>query len=99
MSDLTTELREELDAFDPKWKEHYPSIGAAALAAEATELFARWVKTDDGKKYLGTITGLPDHVGDSKREAEALMHPRSLPFGYANIYPTLDQDDREFRPR
>lgn len=86
MDDLTTELMEELDAFDPKWKEHYPSVGAAAHAAEATGLYTLWRDTPTGIKYRETVRNVPDHVGQSKAAAEAeRAQPRSLPFGYDNL--------------
>jgi len=85
VADLTLELHEELDAFDPAWKTKYPSIGHAALAANVTDLYARWTRTEDGVKYLKSIRGVPDRVGDSRREAEAARAPSSLPFGYDNL--------------
>lgn len=85
MSHLTQELHEELDAFDPKWKERYPSIAAAAHAADVGELYGRWLSTPDGVKYTSAVAGVPDHVGDSRREVEAMRAPGSLPFGYSNI--------------
>lgn len=102
MIDLTEELHEELDAFDPRWKEHYTSIGRAAMAADVIGLYGRWVETDDGKKYLAAIRQLPDHVGKSKREAEEMNAPRSLPYGYSNLsllMKGLLDDGREFRPK
>lgn len=99
MTDLTEELHDELDAFDPRWKEHYPSIGRAAIAADVIGLYSRWVETDDGKKYIATIRQLPDHVGRSKREAEAAYEPRSLPFGYGRMNTDPVFDEREFRPK
>lgn len=85
MSNLTDELHEELDAFDPKWKEHYPSINVAAREAGVLELYGRWLNTPDGSKYKASVAGVPDRVGDSKREAEAMRAPASLPYGYDNI--------------
>lgn len=85
MSDLTKELHEELDAFDPRWKERYPSIARAAEAANVTELYGRWLATSDGQKYAGAIKELPDRVGDARREADAMNAPGSLPFGYSNL--------------
>lgn len=85
MSDLTIELHEELGAFDPKWQEHYPSIAAAAHAAGVTELYSRWLRTPDGRVYAGTVKELPDHVGESRKEAEVMHAPSSLPFGYSNL--------------
>lgn len=85
MSDLTKELHEELEAFDPKWKEHYDSIAHAARAADVGELYGQWLVTPDGRKYTSTVVGLPDHVGESRKEAAAMQAPASLPFGYSNI--------------
>lgn len=53
MSDpLAIELVEELDAFDPKWKDRYASIKAAATAAGLQDLYLRWAVTPEGKAYL-----------------------------------------------
>lgn len=75
---------EELEAFDPQWRAHYSCVGAAAIAASVLELHREWLKTSDGQKYLETVKDLPDRVGQSKREAEAMSAPASLPYGYAN---------------
>lgn len=85
MSNLTTELHEELDAFDPKWKERYPSISVAAREAGVLVLYWRWLNTPDGAKYTSATAGVPDRVGESRREVEAYRAPSSLPFGYDNI--------------
>lgn len=84
MSDLTYELMDELESFDPKWRKNYSCIGAAAIAANVLDLHQQWLKTSDGLKYLETVKDLPDHVGRSRREAEAMAKPASLPYGYAN---------------
>lgn len=85
MTDLTIDLHEELEAFDPAWRERFPSIAAAARAAGVSEMYGRWLRTPDGCKYAAAVKGLSDHVGDSKREAEAMRAPTSLPFGYDNL--------------
>lgn len=85
MSDLTKELHEELEAFDPAWKEHHPSIADAAREAGVQELYLRWLRTPDGQKYSATVKELPDHVGNARKEAEVMHAPGSLPFGYSNL--------------
>lgn len=85
MSDLTKELLEELEAFDPKWKEHYQSIAEAARAGDVMELYGNWLLSTDGRKYLEAVKELRDYVGESRREAEAMRAPASLPFGYSNL--------------
>jgi hypothetical protein len=83
--DLTLELTEELEAFDPKWQEHYPTLAIAAEAADVLGLYQQWITTPDGVKYLGATRGVPDRVGESRAAAEQLGHPRSLPFGYDTL--------------
>lgn len=84
--DLTAELMGELDAFNPEWRAKYVSVTEAAHAAAVQDLYYRWLLTADGTKYLGTIRGVPDHVGESRRIAQAeRQQPRSLPFGYDNL--------------
>lgn len=85
MSELTRELHEELDAFDPRWKEHYSSIRAASIAAGVQDIYEHWLKTADGAKYTAIVKELPDHVGDSIKEAEVMRSPGSLPFGYDSL--------------
>ena len=86
MDDLTSELLEELHAFNPGWKDKYPSVGAAAKAAGVTDLYARWATTPDGAGYISNVHNIPDHVGESRRIAQAeRQQPRSLPFGYDNL--------------
>lgn len=83
MNKLTTELIEELDAFNPRWQIVYATIGAAAQAGGLLELYQRWTTTQEGQRYL-RLAKTPDHVGAAKREADAAAAPTSLPFGYEN---------------
>lgn len=46
----TTEFIEELDAFDPKWKERYLTPLDAARAAGNVALYWHWIKSGDGAK-------------------------------------------------
>jgi hypothetical protein len=71
------ELFEELDAFDPKWRTHYPTIGEAAGAAGVTDLFHRWRNTDEGRAYTARMDGVPNYAGAIKAAQEAAER---LPF-------------------
>lgn len=83
---LTTELFEELDAFDPRWQSGYRTIGHAAQAADVLDLYKKWLETPEGVKYLAIVRDVPDHVGRSRALAEIeRAQPRSLPFGYDNL--------------
>ncbi len=48
---LATELLEELDAFDPGWREHFRSLEDASRRAGVHALYARWALTENGKAY------------------------------------------------
>ncbi len=85
MDDLTQQLLEGLDAFHPNWRQQYLTLSLAVKAAGLDSLFAKWKNTELGAKYLAKFEGVPDHVGDSRREVEAYRRPQSLPFGYDNI--------------
>lgn len=101
MDDLTLQIAEELDAFNPRWREQYPNVRAAAKAAGIVDMFTRWLGTSAGTAYLESCGSLPDHVGAAKREAYAHTAPASLPFGYSNIGEVDSPwfDDRSFRPK
>jgi hypothetical protein len=71
------ELFEELDAFDPKWQEHYLSLRSAALAANCLELYDSWRKTPDGARVDRAVGGTPDYLSAIKTAQEAAER---LPF-------------------
>lgn len=49
---LTIDLLEELDAFDHKWRDRYPTLPDAVAAAGpyALQLYRTWLQTDEAKK-------------------------------------------------
>lgn len=52
--DLMTDLVDELDAFDPKWREHYATLGQAVQAAggHAVAVFREFIKTPEGQALV-----------------------------------------------
>ena len=65
------ELFEELDAFNPRWREHYPTIASAAAAASCTDLYRQWAATPEGASYRLRMSGVPDYQGAVKAAQEA----------------------------
>jgi hypothetical protein len=52
---------EELDAFDPKWQQHYTSMEQAAAAGGLTAPMFMWLRhTAEGKRRCQTLAGVPD---------------------------------------
>lgn len=43
------ELIDELDAFDPKWRDHYATLLDAAIAANAVDLHAAYKDSPEGQ--------------------------------------------------
>lgn len=83
---LTQELTEELDAFNPRWQQVYPNKRAAACAAGVLELYNDWLETADGMRYAQTFSAVPDRGTQGRKNVEAEMEqPKSLPYGFGNI--------------
>lgn len=57
------ELFEELDAWDPRWTEHYASVRMAAIAAGLMHLFHAYRGTPAGQAYERLLSGVPDAYG------------------------------------
>lgn len=78
----TTELIEELEAFDPNYKTKYKSLRLAAKAAGLDTEFDIWVNTTaDGEAYRRTSEA-HDHVADNmlrwvRLNAERTMSQRN----------------------
>lgn len=54
------ELYEELDAFDPRWRNRYATVYLAFLAAELPyEIWHSFKQSTDGRNYTHTMTGVP----------------------------------------
>lgn len=64
------ELFEELEAFDPRWQQHYPRIIDAATAADVLDLYAAWTKTQAGLAYQRSMTGVEDARRDDMRNLD-----------------------------
>jgi hypothetical protein len=71
------ELFEELEAFDPRWREHYATLEAAALHAGCIDLYKQWRKTPEGKSVSAFYKDVPDYVSAIKASQEAAER---LPF-------------------
>ncbi len=77
------ELFEELEAFDPKWQTHYPTILAAASAANVEGLYRIWLaNTVEGKDYFQRMKDVADTAGAIKRAQDSAER---LPFGLGNL--------------
>lgn len=65
------ELRDELEAFDPKWQQHYRTTREAVLAAgpRAIELFRAWCAGLG--KGCAACQQIPDTLGAIERMQEA----------------------------
>lgn len=64
----------DLDAFDPKWQLHYPTILEAARAAKVLIMYTNWIQTDEGRRYKALLQDVPDTV--AQNEAERSMRER-----------------------
>lgn len=64
----TTELQEELAAFDPKWQLHYRTVYAAAAAAGVLEMYSEWLFTELGQRYQELTRDVPDTVRQNELE-------------------------------
>lgn len=61
----TKELIEELEAFDPKYRDRYPTLRDAAKAAGILPEFTKWLASPDGKRYL-EVASAHNHVEDNR---------------------------------
>jgi hypothetical protein len=73
---------EELDAFDPKWRDHYPTIRSAATAAQCDGLFVDWRNTEEGRAYAARMDGVPNYAQAIKAAQEAAER---LPFNLGDV--------------
>jgi hypothetical protein len=64
-------LFEELQAFDPRYQHRYPTLRDAAQAAGVMDLFADYLRTQDGHKYAREVATAPDVLGATREAAEA----------------------------
>lgn len=62
------ELFEELDAFDPKWQEHYETLREAASAAQVLPMYYLYMSTADGSLRHIRHSGIPNTVRANKLE-------------------------------
>ncbi len=65
------ELFEELEAFDPKYRDHYATVRAAAIAAGVHDMYLAWRKTAEGKACAAIYRDVPDYVSAIKAAQEA----------------------------
>lgn len=73
------ELFEELEAFDPRYRDHYATVRGAAVAAGVYELYVAWRKTDEGKACAAITRDVPDYISAIKTAQEAAERlPHSL---------------------
>jgi hypothetical protein len=75
----------ELDAFDPKWRSHYPTMKAACAAAGCEDLRQDWIASDTGARIAEALRNVPDYIGDAARERELATHTvDALPYQLAD---------------
>jgi len=68
---MHSELVDELDAFDPKWRNHYKTLHAAAVAADVEYLYAQFIRTGQGAKLVEAFD-VPDYAGAAERSRESV---------------------------
>ena len=78
----TEELKDELDSFNPKWKEHYKRLPDACKAAGIDDLLEEWYSTPEGVTYLELHSDVHDYMADNEArkaqmEAEQNMLTRN----------------------
>jgi hypothetical protein len=54
-------LFEELEAWNPRWREQYRTLWDAAQAAGEQALYYAWIKTEDGRNYERLMYGVPNY--------------------------------------
>lgn len=86
------EFIEELDAFDPKWKERYRTPLDAAKAAGNIALYHHWIQNGSGKARAALLAGVPDTVAANEAARELRRRMYLLAAWGATYEP---EDDRE----
>jgi len=76
------ELFDELEAFDPRYQQHYPTLRAAAEAAHCVGLLEDYLHTAQGNAYRRDIESAPDVLGAIKAMQESADR---LPYRLDNI--------------
>jgi hypothetical protein len=76
------ELFEELEAFDPRYREHYATVRGAAIAAGVHDLYLAWRKTPEGAACASITQDVPDYAGAIKTAQEAAER---LPFNLGDV--------------
>lgn len=66
------DLFDELDAFNPKWRDVYPTVRSAAEAAEVMGLYVDWTHTPEGMAYKSAFADVPDYAAAAKAAAESV---------------------------
>ena len=84
------ELFEQLDACDPKWRQRYPTLLAAAREADVVGLYHQYLATPGGRLYLQTTAGVPDYAGAIRAAQESADH---LPYRLDNLEQLPDAED------
>ena len=80
------ELFEELEAFDPKWQEHYRSLFEAATAAKVRDLLVQYLETPAGGAYLSHTAGVRDYKAEIEEHQRLVeLEQGSLRFNYSNL--------------
>jgi hypothetical protein len=79
---MTHELFEELDAFDPKWRDHYATVRGAAIAAACHDLYLKWRSTPEGQACAAIYRDVPDYLGATRAAQEAADR---LPFNLGDV--------------
>jgi hypothetical protein len=81
------ELFEELEAFNPRWQQRFPTIRDASKAAGVLPLFEEWLEsTPDGLRYAVQMKCVPDY---SVKRSDA----GSLPYSLDNIGEVPDESE------
>lgn len=65
------ELLEELEAFNPRWKQVYRTASDAAKAAGVSKMFQEWLLSPEGQHYREIVRDVPDY--EAYNEAERRM--------------------------
>ena len=58
----------ELNAFDPHWQKHYPTLRAAAEAASCLPEYYNYMQTSEGMLHKLRFTDIPDTVAQNRAE-------------------------------
>lgn len=88
------ELFEELNAFDPKWPDHYLTIGEAAQYAGLTDLYRDWAQTTEGREHI-ELFAVPDilsAVEEAQRDADIERELYNADEAYNDYLDELDDD-------